>query len=422
MRIWIATVSEQVPSDSPAERLLRGGIWAHELARRGHQVVWWTDNIDHMRKRLRAHEDSSLVLSESLELRMVAGHGYERNVSLARLRHYRDTSRALDRWMAAATPPDVCVAALPALEWVKSVLDVGEAKGFPVVIDCRDMWPDLFVDLFPTYLRLPARLALEPLFRQKKRVLRRAYAISGVTTGFLQWGLTAAGREHNGLDFVAHHAYPIPNYDANTLIRCAGWWDDAGIREDRDLLTICFFGVLASGFDFRPVLDGLRLLGPRASRVRLIICGDGYRLPEIQRLAAGLSGVHFAGHVSGAHIKTMMDRSDVALAPYVASPNFLCNIPGKISEYLSTGLPIVSGVGGAIGDYVTTNQCGWRYSGATGFAESISRMLDQPELRLAARERARNAFNRDFQAEKVAAQVEQALQLIRDRWSVQRKV
>ncbi len=50
MRIWIATISEQVPADSPNERLLRGGIWAHELARLGHEVVWWTDNVDHMRQ------------------------------------------------------------------------------------------------------------------------------------------------------------------------------------------------------------------------------------------------------------------------------------------------------------------------------------------------------------------------------------
>ena len=49
--------------DLPNERLLRGGIWAHELARSGHEVVWWTDNVDHMRKRLRARENVSLRLA-----------------------------------------------------------------------------------------------------------------------------------------------------------------------------------------------------------------------------------------------------------------------------------------------------------------------------------------------------------------------
>jgi glycosyltransferase involved in cell wall biosynthesis len=417
MRIWIATVSEQVPSDSPAERLLRGGIWAHELARRGHQVVWWTDNVDHMRKRLRMRENTSVFPSPGLELRMVAGPGYERNVSPARLRHYRATSRELGRWMAASEPPDVCLAALPALEWVESAMDVGESKQFPVVVDCRDMWPDLFVDLLPAYLRWPARLVLSPLFRKKRRVLHRAYAVSGVTAQFVEWGLAAAGRGHNGLDFVAHHAYPVPEYDAAILARCAEWWDDAGISEDRDLLTICFFGVLAGGFDFEPVMTGLRLLGTRASQVRLVICGEGYSLREVQRSASGLSGVHFAGHVSGAHIKTMMDRSDVALAPYALTRNFLSNVPGKISEYLSAGLPILSGIGGAIGDYLISNECGWQYSAAPSFAASVVHLLDRPDLRLSARERAKEAFERDFRADKVVAEAERALQLISDRWS-----
>ncbi len=87
--------------------------------------------------------------------------------------------------------------------------------------------------------------------------------------------MTAAGREHNGLDFVAHHAYPVPEYGEDTLAECAEWWDRAGIVEDRGLLTICFFGMLASGFDFEPVMMGLRRMGNRAPEIRLIICGEG---------------------------------------------------------------------------------------------------------------------------------------------------
>jgi glycosyltransferase involved in cell wall biosynthesis len=411
MRVWIVTVSEQVPSDSPTERLLRGGTWAHELAHRGHQVVWWTDNVDHMRKRLRTSENASVRLSPELELRMVAGAGYERSMSLSRLCHYRSTSRELGKWMAASTSPDVCLAALPALEWVEATLDVGEERRFPVVVDCRDMWPDLFLDVVPGYLMWPARLALSPLFRQKREVCRRAFAISGVTAQFVEWGLAAAGRQHNGMDFVAHHAYPQLECDPDTLAQAANSWDASG------LLTICFFGVLASGFDFAPVMAGLRLLGPRASQVRLVICGDGHNLPQIRRLASGLDNVHFAGHVSGARIRTMMDRSDVALAPYTRTRNFMSNIPGKISEYLSAGLPIVSGIDGALGEYLESNCCGWLYSDASGFASCVAQLLDRPDMHLDARHRATAAFDRDFRADRIVTGVERALELVVERWN-----
>lgn len=417
MRIWIATVSEQVPSDSPTERLLRGGIWARELARMGHQVVWWTDNVDHMRKRLRARENVSVHLAPNLELRMVAGPGYQRSVSPARLLHYRRTSLELAKWMRASTPPDVCLVALPALEWVEAVLDVGEALGFPVVVDCRDMWPDVFVTVAPGYLRWPARLALQPLFRKKRRVLRKAYAISGITSQYLEWGLAGAGRKHNGRDFVTHHAYSPPAYGSDDLAEAGRFWDDMGLAENRNLLTICYFGVLATSSNFQPVISGLGLLGPLAPQVRLVVCGDGYKLSEIRRSASGMDNVYFAGHVSGVHIKTMMDRSDVALAPFASIPNFLSNIPGKISEYLSNGLPILCGITGATGEYVQSNQCGWVYRDAADFVSCVTRLLNEPHVHHAAHLRAMEAFQRDFRADNVVRGAERALQLIVDRWS-----
>ncbi len=116
----------------------------------------------------------------------------------------------------------MCLAALPALEWAEAALDAGVAGGFPVVVDCRDMWPDHFVDVVPRFARSPARFALLPLFRQKKRrVLQRAFAISGVTRPVRRMGPDAAGRRRNDVDFVAHHAYSLPMYDAETLARAA---------------------------------------------------------------------------------------------------------------------------------------------------------------------------------------------------------
>jgi hypothetical protein len=39
-----------------------------------------------------------------------------------------------------------------------------------------------------------------------------------------------------------------------------------GSKKTAVCYTICFFGVLASGFDFGPVMAGLRLLGSKASQ------------------------------------------------------------------------------------------------------------------------------------------------------------
>ena len=40
---------------------------------------------------------------------------------------------------------------------------------------------------------------------------------------------------------------------------------------------------------------------------------------------------------------------------------------------------MLSGIGGTI-RASDANQCGWRYSGAAGFAESVANLIDEPIL------------------------------------------
>jgi glycosyltransferase involved in cell wall biosynthesis len=112
----------------------------------------------------------------------------------------------------------------------------------------------------------------------------------------------------------------------------------------------------------------------------------------------------------------MMNRSDIALAPYAVIPNFLASIPSKISEYLSSGLPILCGIEGATGEYLQANRCGWVYRDAAGFAECLTQLLAQPGMISAARLQAGEAFRRDFEANSVVQGAEKALKLVVERY------
>ena len=51
MRIWLVQRAESTPHDeSGSRRLLRIGIIADILSKRGHDVIWWTSNFDHVTK------------------------------------------------------------------------------------------------------------------------------------------------------------------------------------------------------------------------------------------------------------------------------------------------------------------------------------------------------------------------------------
>ena len=59
MRIWLATVGEPLPVDPGTPRLLRTGQFAAWLAARGHEVVFFTNTMDHYARRLRATQTTS---------------------------------------------------------------------------------------------------------------------------------------------------------------------------------------------------------------------------------------------------------------------------------------------------------------------------------------------------------------------------
>src|SRR4029078_4519190 len=128
--------------------------------------------------------------------------GYRRNVSFERLRMYRVLERRFRQLAARETPPDLIVAAMPSLEWASAASDYGRARGVPVVIDVRDLWPDVFLNAFPKGTRKLGGLLLSRYDRVARRVCTRATALTAVSRSYLDWALKKTGREKRPGDLV----------------------------------------------------------------------------------------------------------------------------------------------------------------------------------------------------------------------------
>ncbi len=151
MLVWLVTIGEPLPvQEGEKDRPHRTGLFARLLAERGHEVVWWTSTYDHFRRKHLFAEDHALRVNERLEIRLLHGCGYRSNVSLARFRDHRQVA---GRFAAAAQAeprrPDIIVAALPTIELCLESARYGKRHGVPVVLDMRDMWPDVFLELLP---------------------------------------------------------------------------------------------------------------------------------------------------------------------------------------------------------------------------------------------------------------------------------
>lgn len=359
MRVWLVTIGEPLPTDPGQARLLRCGILARQLAAAGHDVLWWTSAFDHVAKRHRSPEDRRVPWAERLELWLLHGPGYQRNISLERIRDHRVLARKFAVLAAAEPRPDIVLASFPPIELCLECCRYGREAGVPVVLDVRDLWPDTFLDHVPGPLRWLGRLALAGMFRDTRRAFRMASAVIGITPRFVAWGLAKAGRPSTDRDRDFPMGYPRPDFDPADMAQARRYWsEEHGLRRDEAQLAV-FFGSLGHQFDLEPVLQAARDLKHEGHR--FVICGTGERLEEYRRRARDLPNVLLPGWVQAPQIAALMEIADVGLAPYLDLVNFQDNYPNKLIEYFSGGLPVVASLGGLVGDLLREYGCGVTY-------------------------------------------------------------
>ncbi len=414
MLIWLLMVGEPLPIDETHDRLHRTGMLAETFLADGHAVLWWTSTFDHYRKHNRYREDTWIEVSNRLRIWCLYGRPYQKHVSIQRMLNHVDVARGFRRHWLEETKPDLIVCSLPLIELAAAATQYGQTHGVPVVLDARDMWPDIFAEVFPAWLQGAARLALYPLERMTRKAFADATAITGITPAFVAWGLGKAKRQVTELDRdfpLAYQDEPLPQDELNAAILR---WRDRGLRGDA--FVACFFGAINRRFDLETVIEAARLLQPGSRRIQVVLCGDGERLPHCRRLAAGCDNVLLPGWLPKADIAALMKLSNVGLAPYFSSPSFRISYPNKSIEYLGGGLPVVSSLRGILEELLVENQCGLTYEhgDAQQLAGLLADLYDQPDRVKAMSSQARALFEQRFSAKNVYTDMMHHLLAVQD--------
>jgi glycosyltransferase involved in cell wall biosynthesis len=264
---------------------------------------------------------------------------------------------------------------MPTIEFSLAATQYGKERNVPVVLDLRDMWPDIFLDVAPKVLRPLARMVLWPMDTSLRKACKNATALFGITEEFLEWGLQKAGRPRNGLDAVFHHAYKVPQLSHESMQEAEKFWRRHGIEGSTTDFIVCFFGYFGRQFDLDAVIDSAWMLKDHP-HIRFVLCGNGDSFERYRKKVEGLTNVVLPGFVGQAEIAALMRMARVGLAPYLNKTDFNFSIPNKIGEYLSAGLPIVSSMKGTVERLLAVYGCGVTYpsGNAAALAECLNHL------------------------------------------------
>jgi len=388
MRIWLLIEGEPLPIDEKNVRLLRIGMLAYELLKKGHQVIWWSSSFDHSKKEFRATCDKDVIVDSNYLIKLLHGSGYQKNISFQRIFHNRIIARKFLQAAQKEERPDIVLASLPTIELALAATQYGKQHNVPVVLD------------LPKILRPFARVALEWQFRAVKKACQNATGLIGITSEFLQWGLNYTKRDQKQFDAIYPLAYSDTRLDDKYIQEAELFWRGKGLKREDSNFIITFVGSINRSFQFDEIIDVAKKM---AGDVELVIAGLGSELEKYRQQIRGCTNITFPGWLDRPKIYSLLKMSAVCIAPYIEREDFLMSIPNKIAEYLCAGVPVLTSLLGIPGALLEKNRCGFIYRDSDELIVILDMLKKDRLLREEMSKNARALYEREFVAEKIYA-------------------
>jgi glycosyltransferase involved in cell wall biosynthesis len=404
MHVWLVKAGEALPSDDSKDRQRRMGLLATELVEQGHKVTWFNSTFYHARKIQRFSENQKINISKNYDIQLIWANSYKKNVSLSRLLHHRNTASRFSDIADRTERPDVILCSMPTIELAEVTVKYANENNIPVVIDIRDLWPDIFIEMVPKTIGMVIKPYINRSKKRLNKLLSNCDAITALTDSFLDWGLRYANRKRTSFDRVFNMAYKV-EISKNTT--CHEHWESYGVEKGDFIVS--FFGTLGKQFEFDPIIEAAKELR-NIKKIKFIICGDGESMPQIKEKAKDLNNIFFPGWINQTSIHSLLEISSVGLAPYRESINFTMNIPNKFGEYLSSGLPVLLSIRGDMETLTTKYNCGYVYNDGKHLAKLITNLHSDGELLKSMSINANRLFEDRFDANNVYAQMAEYLE------------
>lgn len=406
MHFWLLIEGEPLVTDDDKSRLHRMGALAEVLHARGHQISVWSSTTNHRDKKVRSNERLVTNYLPRYDVVLIDAPTYDRNISLLRIIHNIKTAKKFKEIVSAAPVelPDVIVSAYPAIELTRAGVQFANKIGVPVVVDLRDLWPDIFVEILPRWIQAIARVAVYPFNRQARYIADHATAVVGITDEFVNWFESKATNCSLKAKKSFPLSYTVEKLDDSDRTEALRFWRDKGLVPSEEVFTICMFGNLAKNAEIPLLIDAARkILSDNIHKVRFVVCGVGEILDELSDASKDLPNFYLPGWVTKGQIRVLMEMSHAGALPYRSDRGFELSLPNKVGEYLSEGLPILSSIKGVLSEFLVAEGVGFTYKNQNvdELIDAIYALIEGKNLHKKMRKRAYSVFHRKFNAKTV---------------------
>ena len=248
----------------------------------------------------------------------------------------------------------------PTIDFAQKAVEYGKRNNIPVIVDIRDLWPDIFKYNLSGIKRIIASPYIAWMNVKTKKIMRDAFAIYSISEAMLEWGLQKGGRRRKTADrffYIGFDKKEKEFFEDDTLI-------------DKIKFNISFAGTTNNQFDYDKIIELAKYLKDDKDIV-INICGDGPQFEELKEKAKDFKQVKLFGWLESNKINFILKNSKLGLAPYKDTFNFQKGVTNKLAEYASYQLPILLTSSGYMKKIVEEEKCGI----ATGDMKKMSEFI-----------------------------------------------
>ncbi len=413
MLVWILQTGEPLNCDGNQLRPMRAINLSKALVSRGHKVEIISTRFFHQEKRFRKNISNNILgINETL----VDSPGYKSNISVSRLvDHHILSFNLLMNLLKRKNRPDIMFVGFPPIEW--SLISIGYSffKSIPIVIDVKDLWPDIFWD----------KEDINPLKKELIKFLFLPYRIYCVLIASLTDYITGP------TELIAN--YLKNNYQNKFLSEILKNQDpktfpspivppkeeeqiklDLVKTDPKECLNILFLGSLMSVYDFKTIKKSIEILNKKKIKIQLFIAGRGGSENYIKDIFKHIENVYFLGWISRKEAIDISLSCHLALAPYKNIKNYELNLVNKYIDYMSLGLPILSPLRGFAYELINKYEIGWNYppKQASTLADIIIGIVESPQKIKLRSKNAMTLFKKNYKFDVVYDQLVNKLEQI----------
>ena len=405
MKVWILQPSEILPITKDKKRLMRMGLLSSELVKKNHEVIWFTSTFDHFTKKQYFENDTKIKVQDNYYLELMHAMGYKKNISIQRILNHKIIGMKLKKYMKKEDKPDIIFVSFPTIEFALEAVKYGKKNNVPVVVDVRDLWPDIFKQNLSGLLRFLAIPYIWFLDRKTKKILSGCYKVTSISNLMLDWGLKKGKRIKTCLDKSFYIGY---KKEENII-------EKEVIKDKNNEFNICFFATINNQFDYELISQiGKSLI---KDNVNIIICGDGPNFPYLKEKCQNLNNIKLLGWCDIDKLNEVLLKSCIGLAPYKDTFDFRMSVSNKFCEYLSHGFPVIITSGGYMKEIIDKYKVGISSRNTVEIRKFILKLKNNSNIYKKMSNNAISLFNNYFDAKKIYPDMVNYLEEVREEYN-----